>query len=803
MVRHPERHLRLLERQLKAPAELTVTGLRAPAEILTDPWGIPHIYASSTHDVFWAQGFQVARDRLWQIDTWRRRGLGLLASVWGQEYVEQDRAARLFLFRGAMHAEWLAYASDTKEIATAFTAGINAYVTLTREEPSRLPLEFRELGYEPAFWAASDVARIRSHGLFHNVAHEVSRALILRDFGPGAEKLWRRREPGGEVTVPAGLDLTVIPDDVLRDYTLAVSPAQLPGPARAGSVAAALPLDADEGSNNWALAPELTATGRALLANDPHRTVSLPSLRYIAHLSAPGFDVIGAGEPALPGLSVGHNGCVAFGFTVFSIDQEDLYVYRTRPGEPHEYWYRDRWEPMTVVREEIPVRRAPPVPAELWFTRHGPVIRSVPESDAAFAVRAAWLEPGMAPYLGSIETMRAPDVERFTAALNRWGAPGENLVYADETGTIGWKAAGLTPVRPNWDGTLPVPGDGRYEWAGFCDMDELPAEVNPARGWIATANEMNLPPGFRDDLVITRDWPARFRADRIAQVLGRSARSTVTDMVRLQADYISLPGQQIVAYLAGRTWSDGAAERAAGLLAAWDGALAADSAAAALFEVWYRRHLRPALRGLALAQFLPPERVPAALAAVLPAEDAVGNPQIDLDLIENPGDRLGPNPAAALADLFETSLSAAIADLTDLLGPAEQDWAWGRLHQARLAHPAGPALSDAARKKAAIERLPRGGGPDTVGAATYLPDFTQTAGATFRLVVDVGGWDNSVVMNSPGQSGDPASPHYADLFASWAADEAVPLLYSRDRIEAVADERITLLPRSGEHDLLR
>jgi penicillin G amidase len=774
-----------------------VTGLQAPAEILTDPWGIPHIYASSTHDAFWTQGFQVARDRLWQIDTWRRRGLGLLAQVWGAEYAEQDRAARLFLFRGDMHAEWLAYASDTKDIATAFTAGINAYVTLTRDDPSRLPLEFRELGYEPALWAPSDVARIRSHGLFHNVTHEVARALMLREFGPAAEELWRRREPGGELTVPEGLDLSVIPDDVLRDYALAVLPAQHRGSAGASPWAVGGPAQAGDGSNNWALAPERTATGRALVANDPHRTVSMPSLRYIAHLSAPGFDVVGAGEPALPGLSVGHNGHVAFGFTVFPVDQEDLYVYRTRPGQPAEYWYRDRWEPMTVVREEIPVRGAPPVPAELCFTRHGPVIRSAPESDTAFAVRAAWLEPGMAPYLGSIETMRAPDVERFTAALNRWGAPGENLVYADEAGTIGWKAAGLTPVRPNWDGTLPVPGDGRYEWAGFHDMDALPAEVNPARGWIATANEMNLPPGFPDDRVITRDWAAPFRAERIAEVLGPAMGCTVADMVRLQGDYVSLPARRMVRALTGLRWTNPVAERAARLLAAWDGTLAADSAAAAVFQVWYRRHLRPGLRRLALEQILPAEKVAAALAAALPESDLVGDPRIDLDLIENPGGRLGPNPAAVLAGLFEASLSAAMADLTDLLGPAEHDWAWGRLHQARLAHPAGPAMSAEAREQAAIDPLPRGGSADTVGATTYLPDFTQSSGATFRLVVDVGEWDNSVVMNSPGQSGDPASPHYADLYALWAADEAVPLLYSRDRIEAVAHEWIRLVPRES------
>jgi penicillin amidase len=182
---------------------------------------------------------------------------------------------------------------------------------------------------------------------------------------------------------------------------------------------------------------------------------------------------------------------------------------------------------------------------------------------------------------------------------------------------------------------------------------------------------------------------------------------------------------------------------------------------------------------------------------VLRDEDLHGDPRIDLDLIENPGGRLGENPAAALAGLFEASLSAAMADLAELLGPAEEDWAWGRLHQARFAHPAGPGMSAAARQQAAIDPAPRGGSSDTVGATTYLPDFTQASGATFRLVVDVGEWDNSVVMNSPGQSGDPASPHYADLVAPWAADGAVPLLYSRDRIEAVAHERIRLVPRES------
>lgn len=778
--------------------ELPGPGLAAPVDILTDPWGIPHIYASSTADVFWAQGFQVARDRLWQIDTWRRRGLGLLSEVWGRAYLEQDRAARLFLFRGDMHAEWLAYASDTKRIATAFTAGINAYVAMTREDPALLPLEFRELDYQPALWEPSDVARIRSHGISNNLVQEVARALILRDFGAETEELRRRRQPWRPLSVPDGLDLSVIPDDVLRDYLLATMPAQFPpppaAPGPAGPPGPAASLAGADGSNNWVLAADRTATGRPILANDPHRAVTLPSLRYLSHLVAPAFDVIGAGEPALPGVSVGHNGRIAFGLTIFAVDQEDLYVYQTRPGAPREYRYRDQWEPMRIVREQIPVRDEAPAEVELAFTRHGPVIRAVPGRDAAFAVRGAWLEPGTAPYLGAVEYMRAGNLEQFTAALNRWGTPGENQVYADTDGNIAWQAAGLTPVRPNWDGTLPVPGDGRYEWAGFYDGDALPSEVNPERGWIVTANEMNLPADFPPERTITYDWAAPYRRQRIAEVLAAGPPPGVADLVALQADFVSIPARRIVARLAGQRFADPAAARAAALLDGWDGTLDAGSAAAAVFQVWYRRHLRPGLLRRALEQLRPPGPVDAALAALLPATDLLGDPRIDLDLIEDPGRWLGPDPEPALAAIFERTLSDAMADLRDLLGAEEDGWSWGRLHQARLTHPAAAAVSDVARKQLAIAPLPRGGSSDTPGAATYLPDFTQMGGATFRLVVDVGEWDSSLAMNSPGQSGDPASPHYADLFADWAADRAFPLLYSRDRIEAVARQRLRLVP---------
>lgn len=770
---------------MTAGEDYVLDGLQGPAEILVDRWGVPHLYASSLDDVFRVQGFNAARDRLWQLDFWRRRGLGLLAEVLGPSLTERDRATRLFVYRGDMHAEWLAYGPDTKRVATAFVEGVNAWIRHVLADPELLPLEFRELGYRPALWAPEDVARIRSNGLYYNLDEEVARALVLRDHGPEVEDLRRQRQPPVELVVPDGLDLSLIPDDVLRVYRLAIDPPDLRGAAATAS----------QGSNNWVLAPERTTTGRPLLANDPHRALSVPSLRYLAHLSAPGLDVIGAGEPALPGVSIGHNGRIAFGLTIFPIDQEDLYVYQTNPEQPLEYRYRDRWEPMGVVTDTIPVKGEDPVQAELRFTRHGPVIYQDPERHTAFAVRAAWLEPGMAPYLGSMDYMRARNWDEFLAAMNRWGAPPENQLYADPAGNIGWKPAGLTPIRPNWTGMLPVPGDGRYEWAGFRGMDELPVAANPARGWLATANEMNLPDDFpAQEKVISFDWHAPSRAERLAEVFDGRRRFSPSDCVRLQSDFVSVPARRILRRLAEVQADDPATAEALTLLAGWDGDLRPDSAAGALFEVWYRRHLRPELLRQALRRAIGEDQVEGALAAITPDEILLTDARVDLELVERPGGRLGPNPEATLDDILRSSLRQAVGDVEQLLGPDRQRWAWGRLHVARLAHPLSPLLDEATRARLAVGPVARGGSGDTVGNTAYTPTFTQSGGATFRIVVDVGNWDGSLAMNSPGQAGDPASPHYADLFAPWGRGEAFPLLYSRGAVEAATEHRIRLHP---------
>jgi penicillin amidase len=341
---------------------------------------------------------------------------------------------------------------------------------------------------------------------------------------------------------------------------------------------------------------------------------------------------------------------------------------------------------------------------------------------------------------------------------------------------------------------MPVPGDGQYEWAGFYDMDELPVAANPERGWLATANEMNLPEGYPPERTITYDWYAGYRRERIGEVLDAQPRMSHEDMVALQADYVSIPARRIVRRLRELCAGDPRAAEGLALLGNWNADLRADSAAAALFEVWYRRHLRPALLSEALERLVPGERRESALRMTMPEEDLLADARVDVKLLEHPGDRFGPQPEAVIAEVMATSLATAVEDLERLLGRDHDRWAWGGLHRARLVHPLSGLLTGVPEEHTSVGPLPRGGSGDTVGNTAYTPDFAQSAGSTFRVVVDVGDWDRSLAMNSPGQSGDPRSSHYADLFEPWAENTAIPLLYSRASVEAALEHQITLKP---------
>ncbi len=781
-----------------------VAGLGAPADVVIDHWGIAHIFAANIHDAFFLQGYNAARDRLWQIDLWRKRGLGLLAKSFGPAYVDQDRAARLFLYRGDMQKEWAAYAPDTRQWVTAFVEGVNAYVAQVRSGVRPLPIEFKLTDSQPDAWRPEDVLRIRSHALVSNVASEVARAHVACAGGLKEDALRREIEPPGhKVTVPAGLNPCDVPEDVLKDYLLGTKQVDFSALGKTAQhaelsaqrqLAAALEAQSMEGSNNWTIAPSRTETGRPILANDPHRALGTPSLRYIVALNAPGLNVIGAGEPALPGISLGHNDNIAFGLTIFSVDQEDLYVYELKKSDPDSYRYQSGWTKMQLVRESIEVKGGPAREVELRYTRHGPVLKVDAANHRAFAMRTVWNEPGLAGYVGSLRLLQAKNWDQFKAAANAWGAPPENLVYADVRGNIGWAATGRAPIRKNWDGLLPVPGDGRYEWAGFQGDDVLPSKFNPAEGFFASANEMNLPPGYPNEQNrIGFEWGDRSRVDRINELLSAKTKLTLADSMAIQTDVLSTQSRRAVALLASLSSQNVtpsqnpalsqnlALSRALARLLAWNHEESTDSVAAAIYEVWATKHLGKATVAKAAPQ----------VARLIDN----GQLQAVIEYLEHPDGALGADPKAARDAILLESLQGAVAELTQRLGPDMTTWTWGRLHRATF-EPAVAVLADSElRAQMTVGPLETPGSASTPRAQAYRPsDFSVIGGASVRLVMDVGAWDNSVAMNSPGQSEDPMSAHYRDLFPMWAQGSYAPLRFTRAAVDSDAEESIHLSP---------
>jgi penicillin amidase len=766
--------------------EYPVSGLGRDVEVLIDRWGIPHIYAESRLDAFVAQGFQAARDRLFQIDLWRRRGLGLLSEVLGPAYVKQDRASRLFLYRGDMRPEWLSYSTDAKDIVTAFVTGVNAFVDWALEDPAaRLPPEFGVLGYEPSYWRPEDVTRVRTHGLLYNVEQELARALTLRDLGPGGEGFRSVREPAGSLRIVEPGLYDQLSDEVFDVYRLAFSPVDF------GSTTSS-ELATPSGSNNWVIAPWLSESGRPVMANDPHRAVTLPSLRYLAHLEAPGLSVIGAGEPNLPGISIGHNGQVAFGLTIWPVDHEDMYVYELHPDDDTRYRYRGAWEEFDVVKEAASVAGAAGVVHELTFTRHGPVVHIDVAARRAVAVRVAWLQPGMAPYLASLEYQRAADASEFRRALGRWGAPGVNMVFATVDGDIGWQASGMVPRRSGWDGSLPVPGDGRYEWDGYASAEELPSVFNPKDGWFSTSNENNLPDGYNSSAVpTTTDWYSSARHERLTAWFESGEPLDVASSVAMQTNADNLHGRRMLDELAGITPPSSFAQVWAELQA-WNGTETVDSRAALIFQVWQRRHLRPWLVDKCLERLGASPAVAAqSRHRLLRADTLFSDLRPDLRMLES-FDQRDDADLALLSAGVEQTLGQALAEIEGLLGSDRSCWTWGALHRTELRHPVLFGAPGVPLEWGALPAVPRSGSGDTVGLTGYDDNFNAVMGSSFRIAVDVGDWDRSQVVNSPGQSADPRSEHYADLLSTWAAGDTFQLAYSRAAVEAAMIGRITL-----------
>ncbi len=799
-----------LAQQAAASATLQIAGLSQPVEIIRDRWGVNHIYAQNEADLFFAQGYAAAKDRLFQFELWRRQATGTVAEILGRRELKRDIGARLHMFRGDLDAELTHYHPRGKAIVEAFVGGINAHIAETERAPALLPLEFTMLGIRPGRWTPAVVIS-RHQALTSNLTDEVRYLRAMRAIGPERVRELMYFQGGEPVFTPdPALDLETFPDNVLELYSAFRGAVQftrddvstefravrdrasgvrnqeqvLSNEGPAGHAREALEdIDhRDIGSNNWAIAGSRTQSTYPILANDPHRTIATPSLRYWVHLVAPGWNVIGGGEPVVPGVSIGHNEYGAWGLTIFGNDNEDLYVYETNPANANEYRYQGRWETMRSIADTIALEGEKPLAVELKYTRHGPVIFEDRSNRRAYAVRAAWMEPGGAPYLASLRMGQAKTWDQFRDACGYSHMPAENMVWADRTGTIGWQAAGIQPLRRNWSGLLPVPGDGRYEWNGFLPITSLPHEVNPARGFVATANHYLFPNDYPLKEAIHFTWADPYRAARITEVLASGRLFNVAETARLQNDDLSLPARALVPLLDDVSLPSGPAAAARDLLRGWDYVLDKDSVAAGIYAMWQRRLVANTRERI----------LPSAL------RDIGGNFVTTKRLIDwliAPDGRFGEHPTRARDALVAASLDEAVAEITKRFGPDSRGWTYGqeRFHHALIRHPLGGIGNPATRAKLNVGPLPRGGDGTTISATGNADN--QTSGGSFKMIADTEDWDNSIGVNTPGQAGNPDDPHYRDLFDLWARGNYFTLAYTRRKVESVKESVTKLEPR--------
>lgn len=754
-------------------------GARGPIEIVEDSLGIPHVRAGSLHDAFFGQGYLVARDRLFQIDIEHRRNLGRMAEAFGPAFVAADTAARLFHYRGDIDAELASLPPGVLECAQGYVAGVNARIAELEADPAQLPLEYGILGIKPLRWDVNDMVRARGVEM-GDADDEVRRARLAAKGLLETDRLMSPLRPAWNFKVPDGLDVAAAS---AADLGI-LAPSARPIPYDSLVMAALDPAERHGnrfalGSNAWTIAAARSATGRPILANDPHLGIGGFSPRHIVHLTAPGLDVIGAGSPGLPGIMQGHTDRFAFGRTNSHIDQTDLFILRTAPDDPDRYWHKGAWRRFERFDDEIAVKGEAARRVTQRYADGRPIVSADPARQRAVAFASVEMLPGALMRFAIIAINLAKDWPTLHRAFRIHVSP-TNFHYADIDGNTGWQMIGFVPKRPKHDGLFPAPGDGDFDWTGIVPVSELPHNHNPAKGWFATANQLNLPEDFPYATRITAfEWSDPFRYNRIVEVLERQPKHRIEDSIALQHDVQSLPARALVAMLPAKP--SAAAAPAAAMLRRWDHNLGADSGAALLYEM-----VLPEVLDRVREVLVPPAA--RELVATLNLHDT-------LALLAALDPRLGPQPLAARDALIDAALVAGWQKALERGGADPAQWRWGDLHRVVIAHPQSVVPGIAA----AFPRI-EGGRSGGDGATPMARGFNAkrgyqvSHGASYLQVVDVGGWDNSRFLLLPGQSGDPRSPQYKDFYDRWVAGQMQPLWFSRKAVDAHAAGRLLLTP---------
>ena len=795
--------------------ELILPGLEHPVEVYRDDAGVPHIYARSSHDLFLAQGYIHAQERFWQMDFWRHLGAGRLSEMFGKSQVKTDMFLRTLGWARIAEEEWASATPEMRVALQAYTDGVNAY--LAAHKGAGVSLEYAVLKlinpeYRIEPWTPVNTltwAKAMAWSLGGNMHEEIERAVLLKQVGADRTAELFPPYPSDHPVVVPGFQPErggTPAETLLREDGVIALLQQVYPQVRA--LDKLLGHSDGIGSNNWTISGALTATGMPILANDPHLAIQMPSIWYQIGLhcvqvgpdcpyNVQGFSFAGA-----PGVIIGFNDRLAWGFTNVNPDVQDLYIEKLNPDNPNQYEVNGQWVDMKVVQETIRVAKGEDVPLTVRYTRHGPIISQVYKPLKNFKDRAGvdvpvnyalvlrWtaLEPSHT-FEAILEMDRARTWDEFRLAASHFDVPSQNMVYADVDGNIGYQTPGRIPIRKKGDGTLPVPGwTDEYEWEGYIPFDALPNTFNPPQGYVVTANNAVVDESY--PYLLTRDWNYGFRAKRIVDMIeGAPGPITLDDVKKMQGDNANLLAPVLVPLLRDLPL-EGDAAKARALFDGWDGQMHMDSAPAALFAVFWNNVL-----ALTFHDELPKEFWPSGQSRWF---------EVVRRLVKDPDnawwDRMDTPERENRDAILQQAFEAAVDDLSSQQGKDPTGWRWGDLHTATFRNET-LGRSGIAPIEALFNRGPfrTSGGSEIVNATSWdaTKPFEVSWLPSMRMIVDMGNLDNSQAIHTTGQSGHAYHPHYIDMADRWRTIRYLPFPIGRDAVESQAVEFLRMVPSEG------
>jgi penicillin amidase len=773
----------------KRNGTIKLSGLDAPVEVYRDEFGVPHIYASSAHDLFMAQGFVQAQDRFWQMEFNRRIGSGTLSELMGRGTLDTDRFIRTVGWHRAAQRELELIEPEVLATLEAYSEGVNAYLA---SKGNAYGLEFGILNLtgfdtEPEPWAPIDTimwGKVMAWDLGGNRSIELAYAHLIARLGQEAFK---------DLVLPYGEDKPVIVSQLPNELSLAQIPDIVTRNLAFGE-------GQDIGSNNWVVAGSRTESGFPILADDTHLGIQLPSIWYEngLHCTPVGpdcpYNIVGFTFPSVPGVIIGHNDRIAWGVTNVNPDVQDLFIERVNPQNPDQYEVRGRWEDMQIIEEPIYIAgEEEPEIIRVRVTRHGPIINDIAggtNEEWSYGwqpLALAWtaLEPGNI-WKSVLMINKAQDWDSFREALSYWDVPSQNFVYADVDGNIGYQTPGRIPIRASGDGLLPVPGwSGAYDWIDYIPFDQLPRSFNPEKGYIVTANNAVVDENYR--YLISKDWAPGYRAKRIVELIEGQEALTVADMRAIHGDNKAFYAEEVLPALLELEPEDARAAQALDLLRAWDTDTTRDSSAAAIFEA-VRVHMVERIFADEMGEDLL-NRMRGTLMEAIPhllfSENTRWFDDVSTEKIEDQD------------TILLLALDDALNDLEERLGGSIEDWRWGDLHTATF-EKVGLGQSGIAPLEMLLNRGPyevdgAGGVPNATGYSLEAP-FEVSSVPSQRMIIDLQYFENSLSIHTTGQSGHAFHRHYTDMVDLWRNIEYHPMLWTRGQVEAAAETHLTLTP---------